>query len=406
VALSALETVMAAALKTRTTYPPVIYSNITLATDTTLPAQAQRDMDAPDLGYHYDPLDYLVNGVSLSATLTLGQGVAVGVMGDYGLNLQSGGHVNGTGTPTTLNPLCFYGNVQETIPVAGDAAVLRMDGTPNSTLSFRFTDLALRPGTMVSPVLHLPSGSASGTLALRDCQLRGCKLALAPTGSVSTLTVGLTNNFVEWSDLNFTRGSDVPLTVFLYNNLFRSNSFNLSYTNGGSNPTWRIRDNLFYMTSQTFSPWSSNAIVSYNGFTSGTGNSLGGSNSFTVTADFQSGPLGGYYYPTNGGGLSTLINADTNRTPADAGLYHFTVKTAANTKEGADTPAYVDIGYHYAAVNASNQPVDTDGDGVPDYLEDVDGNGSLDSGETDWQTYNSANGLSAGNALKVFTPLK
>jgi hypothetical protein len=36
------------------------------------------------------------------------------------------------------------------------------------------------------------------------------------------------------------------------------------------------------------------------------------------------------------------------------------------------------------AVNSSGQPLDTDGDGLPDYFEDLDGNGSVDSGETDW----------------------
>src|SRR2546426_7420896 len=28
--------------------------------------QAQRDTDVPDLGYHYSPLDYVVNGISLT----------------------------------------------------------------------------------------------------------------------------------------------------------------------------------------------------------------------------------------------------------------------------------------------------------------------------------------------------
>jgi hypothetical protein len=67
----------------------------------------------------------------------------------------------------------------------------------------------------------------------------------------------------------------------------------------------------------------------------------------------------------------------------------------------------VDIGYHYVAWDlASNKAIDTDGDGVPDYLEDANGNGSTDSGETDWQTYNSQNGLSGASGLQVFTPLK
>jgi hypothetical protein len=35
-------------------------------------------------------------------------------------------------------------------------------------------------------------------------------------------------------------------------------------------------------------------------------------------------------------------------------------------------------------VNSSLQPDDTDGDGIPDYLEDANGNGLVDSGETSW----------------------
>jgi hypothetical protein len=49
-------------------------------------------------------------------------------------------------------------------------------------------------------------------------------------------------------------------------------------------------------------------------------------------------------------------------------------------------------------------PVDTDGDGLPDYFEDRNGNGIFNTGETDWQTSNT--GMDAAAALQVFTPLK
>jgi hypothetical protein len=48
---------------------------------------------------------------------------------------------------------------------------------------------------------------------------------------------------------------------------------------------------------------------------------------------------------------------------------------------------------------------DTDGDTLPDYFEDANGNGTADTGETNWQSYNSPNGLPTNPGLQVFTPL-
>jgi hypothetical protein len=64
----------------------------------------------------------------------------------------------------------------------------------------------------------------------------------------------------------------------------------------------------------------------------------------------------------------------------------------------------VEIGFHYVAVNASSgQPVDTDGDGIPDYAEDRNGNGTADAGERNW---NASETVPTPPGLKVFTPLK
>ena len=49
-----------------------------------------------------------------------------------------------------------------------------------------------------------------------------------------------------------------------------------------------------------------------------------------------------------------------------------------------ETNSIVDRGFHYVATT-NGVPIDTDGDGIPDYVEDTNGNGSVDSGETDWQ---------------------
>ena len=98
---------------------------------------------------------------------------------------------------------------------------MKMNQLLGSTMRFRFTDISMRTGNAGSPFLQTPSGVASGELSFRDCQLRGCQLFLAPSGSLSALTVALNNNLVEYSALNFTKGADVPMNVSVYNNLFR-----------------------------------------------------------------------------------------------------------------------------------------------------------------------------------------
>jgi len=102
----------------------------------------------------------------------------------------------------------------------------------------------------------------------------------------------------------------------------------------------------------------------------------------TVTnLDYQIGPLGNYYYPTSGGDLFRLVNAGS-RNATNAGLYHFTMRVD-QTKEANTT---VDIGYHYLALDGNGNPLDNDSDGWPDYFEDRNGNGAVNTGETDWQS--------------------
>jgi hypothetical protein len=91
---------------------------------------------------------------------------------------------------------------------------------------------------------------------------------------------------------------------------------------------------------------------------------------------YEVGPLGQNYYTNS----SSLTNAGS-MSAAAAGLFHYTVLAAANTAEGTNT---VSIGFHYVAVDAYGNPLDTNGDGVPDYLEDSNGNGVVDSGEVAW----------------------
>ena len=62
------------------------------------------------------------------------------------------------------------------------------------------------------------------------------------------------------------------------------------------------------------------------------------------------------------------------------GLYHYTT----TTNEVKEANSIVDIGYHYVAVDANGNPLDSNGDGIPDYWQDANGNGLDDSGEMPW----------------------
>jgi hypothetical protein len=65
----------------------------------------------------------------------------------------------------------------------------------------------------------------------------------------------------------------------------------------------------------------------------------------------------------------------------------------------------VDLGFHYVGL-VSSVPADYDGDGLANYLEDRNGDGSAVGDATSWQSYDSGNGLSGTPGLSVFTPLR
>ena len=365
-----IDPTLLAALKQKTTYPPLVYSNVTISVPTTFNPQAQRDTDTPDIGYHYDPIDYLVSNVNVSATLTLTNGVALGLMGSSAsLTIQTGGNLFSQGTPVNLNHLAHYANVQEQPVNLGSGGLAGGQGS----LAFRFTDISMLAGGDTSTFVTVHG--YGGNVSFRDCLLHGCLFAELLT--FSTYSVTYTNNLFDRCIWESTTANGV--FAAFYNNLFRGGSFMFNSTNAAI--PWYVQDNLFDQANLSGSAMGTNYIISsYNGFTAGTTNYLGGTNNQTnLTADYQAGPLGNYYYPTNGTNLATLIHAGSTNASA-LGLYHYTI-TTNEVIEGTNT---VSIGYHYVAVDANGIPVDSNGDGIPDYLEDANGNGLVDAGETNW----------------------
>jgi hypothetical protein len=172
---------------------------------------------------------------------------------------------------------------------------------------------------------------------------------------------------------------DFPLSF--YNNTLNGGESLFYY--GTSGTTWSVKDNFFNET--TLSNAVGTVDASYNAYRSAPPG-LGGTNNVSVTtADFVTGPLGRFYYPSSGTNLVSLINAGS-RSAGSAGLFHFTTGAAAYGREGSTT---VDIGFHYVGVGADGLPSDTDSDFIPDFVEDANGNGTTDSGETNYKVFSN-----------------
>ena len=432
-----IDSTLLADLGTKTTHPPTAYLNTTIATNTNWAPQVPRDTNAaPDLGYHYDPLDYLVGDVSVQgqATLTLTNGVTVGVCcGCCGNGLTVMGSLFSQGTVENWNHLVSGSLVQEQ-PNATPASLICNNYYGGWTVSggwqdidLRFTDLAM-PGAVGYLLLVTDEDGLSapgGPITFQDCQLHGGQLffSLGASGP-SSGTLSMTNNLIDRCQVSLTKNWDPSaFCVNQYNNLYHGGVLNLycdisQDTNVGTN--WWFYDNLFEGDNinedgnDSGSPpyWTDTFSAGYNGYdnsyimvydcytVSELLNSSGG-DQYLSEADYQPGPLGDYYYPAANGTLTLLIHAGS-RSAAAAGLYHYTV-TPDQTIEGANT---VSIGYHYVAVDANGNPIDTNGDGIPDYLEDANGNGIYDAGDLGNWLISPFNGLTTTNGLLVFTPLK
>lgn len=358
-----IQPALADSLKTKTTCPPIVYSNVTISTDTTFAPQAQRDTDTPDLGYHYDALDYAFKQTRVTnATLRLLPGTAVTAFGQYGIGLLSGSRLLSEGAPDSRNHIARYNLVQEGASTnwngsGGSIVGDFLGGTPSAQAFFRFTDWSMP----AQDGCHFSTWDRAMVNSFSDCQFHGGTFwILAPS-------IAITNCLFERVNASIDDSYSMPLSPVVANCLFYGGQLTVTHWESDD---WVFRDNLFDQVQINQDGDFANA---YSGYTPGTTRlSPTNANDVVASITYETGPLGNYYLPTN----SSLIN--TGSAAANlVGLYHYTTQT----NQLKETTSLVDIGYHYVAVNGSGVAADSDGDGFSDYLEDADGNGTYDASD-------------------------
>jgi hypothetical protein len=411
-----------ATLKASTTYPPILQTN-SITTNTTFSPQALFDTDTPDLGYHYDPIDYLVSCMVTNTTLTLTNGVAVAYYNHIGIWLRDDARLFSKGTPLNPNKIFFYTFVQEQPVNLGqyDRAVAlpvsswHVDLSRHPEATFRFTTFKAPQGA--NYVVYAGSGNWDyRQWHFRDCEFVGNGAAIYNFGAVTNGSYQFFNNLFERCRFLLMTEADASANLEVRNNLFRA-SPEIDIENWASG-IWQITDNVFdealvYLDgSQSYNSYLNSCTIL----------STPQTNDLIITNfSWVVGPLGSYYQPTN----SALINAGSLTNAGLAGFYHYS--TTTNQAKEASSP--LDIGYHYVSLGENGEPIDSDGDGLADYNEDSNGNGSYESppdlaswllSDTDGDglpdRFEVTNGFNPNVAaiadtnnvtrLKVYTPLK
>lgn len=342
-------------LRQGTTYAPIHLTN-DFTTDTSLFPVVQRDTDGPDLGYHYAPIDYLLGDRNVTnSTLTLTNGVSIGIYGVNGITLRNGSRFHSTGRPEALNTFVRYQSVQEdpSTLLGGTNYLMSMIAVnaPNSDPEFqvRFTRANLLSGTANTRYFFLGwlGTEITTNYSVRHSQFINTEWYHGIQASSAGAGVDFFNNLFLRSSVLFIQtntGGFYEYPLSFRNNLLRGGTPAFYYGTAGT--TWTVRENFFDGSTQwgTVGTFDAN----YNAYRNAPPG-LGGANNKTIaSADYVTGSLGEFYYPASGTNLFLLVNEGSRNADA-AGLYHFTCQSN-ESKEGA---SIVDIGFHYPATAPS-----------------------------------------------------
>jgi len=406
---ASINSTLLADLKSLTVQPPqLLRGSVTVNSD--LWPLVLRDTGNPDRGYHYPAIDYLIDQtVSISnATLGLRSGVVVAHAPSVAIDLLSQGRLLGTGLPQLLNTVVRYVYVQER-DIAGLGTHLGSSTSYNSAFSLIRCNSGASGAN--APVIDLRftrfvtdkgDNVFNASTAMLQAKIRDCQFLIGNLGfnsGVGSSPINFENNLSRnvWMWFVYSTG---PVSV--RNNLYRGS---LIWFNPTSGSQFWVTDNSFD-GAQAYPDYEESGFDFYHRYNAyiGLGINPLELNALTTT-QIGNQPLSTFAYATGTLGpwyhSSASLQNMGSQPASQVGLYHHTV-LASQAKE---VNSIVDIGFHRVATDGSGRPLDQDGDGVPDYLEDFNGNGEVDSGETSGSVYNSLNSIAIGD-LQVFTVLR
>lgn len=375
-----IDPALLAELQQKTTYPPIVYSNTTISA-TEFSPQAQRETtNTPDLGYHYDSLDWVFGGVTANGNLTFDPGTAVGwfqTASGNGYGIQLSNDVTNTFNGTVTLPCVFarYDTVQE----GGNGnwtSQGSLAGISTVGISTNFSEIDAKFAhcyALAGDPNHFRDYLARLDVHANHSEFHSGHMAGYWLGQF--MTNCLYDRLTQYGSQQKSDG------LFWRNCTMHGGQVFVVHSQGCCWPVW-IENCAFDGTTTHMDDNSGgNTNITYcdfNGFLNGAQRLavLGAHDQVISNFTWLTGTFGSFYEP-DGSQLSQVgsVTADL------IGLYHFTTSIDANSYQGNST---VDIGYHYVAVDSNGNPLDRNNDGIPDYLEDANGNGSVDSGEIGW----------------------
>jgi len=389
-------------IQAKTTYPPVLYANVAFTSATNLGPQAPRDnAGSPGLGYHYDCLDYVLGGCDLYTNLTFSAGTSIGWYEDYG-----SGDFYGEPYALALNDgavLTFAGNATQ--PCLVPLITMVQEGNGNCA-SYGWMAGFVLNGSGNPPIPQLSAQFTKWTgfpqwSCLRDFGDYG-NVGMADSeiwaqGFTSYASSYYLTNCLVWRSTGGCWAGADAASVTCQNCTFFNGGLALCRYDGQSPSFWNIVNTTFdgtaFLTSDNLNGATNSTLFDHNAYntdnldwqnfdfgvgipSAGTLETVGPDDVTVANGyNWQSSWFGDYYLPPG----SPLIQQGS-ATADKLGLYHFTTQT----NQAPETNSVVTIGYHYVATDAYGDPLDTNGDGIPDYIEDANGNGRVDSSEIGW----------------------